>query len=125
MQQTKKLTTISYVVSTVMAVPFIISSIMKLINPPTVAEGFNHLGLPVDLRVPIGILELLCAVIFLTPRTCVLGAILLTGYLGGAILTHLRMSEPVYLQILFGIMIWGSLFLRYETLRNLIPFAKR
>ena len=99
----------------------LMSGIMKLLRPGFVVEGFHHLGIPDHLIVPIGILELTCTIIYLIPRTSVLGAILLTGYLGGAILTHLRVGEPVFAQAIFGVLVWGGLFLRDPRLRVLIP----
>jgi len=74
--------------------------------------------------VPLGILELACAVIYLIPRLSVLGAILLTGYIGGTILTHWRVGEMVYMQITLGILAWLGLYLREERLRALIPLRQ-
>jgi hypothetical protein len=99
----------------------LMSGVMKLARPGFVVEGFKHLGLPEHLIIPIGILELTCTIIYLIPRTFVLGGILLTGYLGGAILTHLRVGEAPFAQALFGVFIWGGLFLRDPRLRALIP----
>jgi uncharacterized membrane protein YphA (DoxX/SURF4 family) len=103
---------------------FIFSGAMKLVKPPPVVEGFVHLGIPQKLALPLGILELTCTIIYLIPRTSVLGAILLTGYLGGAILTHLRVGEPVFTHVILGVLIWSGLFLRDPRLRSLIPFRR-
>ena len=100
----------------------ILSASMKFIKPQPVVEGFTHLGIPERLALPLGILELTCAILYLIPGTSVLGAILLTGYLGGAILTHLRVGEPVYGPAVAGVLVWGGLFLRETRLRILIPF---
>ena len=100
------------------------SGAMKLVKPPGLAEGFAHLGLPVNLSLGLGILEIACTVIYVIPRTAVLGAILLTGYLGGAMLTHLRIGEPYFGQFLFGVLIWGGLYLRDRRVRALIPFRQ-
>ena len=97
------------------------SATMKFMKPAAVVEGFTHLGLPERLALPLGILELTCTVIYLIPRISVLGAILLTGYLGGAILAHLRIGEPVFTQAILGVLVWGGLFLREPRLRALIP----
>ncbi|HJW32496.1 MAG TPA: DoxX family protein [Holophagaceae bacterium] len=97
------------------------SAVMKLRKSPEVLQGFTHLGLPPSLILPLGILELACVIIYLIPRTAVLGAILVTGYFGGAMLTHLRVGEPVYSHVLFGMMIWGGLYLRDLRLRALLP----
>jgi len=103
----------------------LMSGVMKLVKPGFVVEGFQHLGLPEHLAIPLGILELTCTLVYLIPRTSVLGAILLTGYLGGAILTHLRIGEPVFSQVLFGVFIWGGLFLRDPRLRQLMPLRQK
>ena len=102
------------------------SAVMKLAKPPQVAEGFAHFAIPENLITPIGMLELACTVIYLIPRTAVLGAILLTGYLGGAIMTHLRVGElpNVAMISVFGVLLWGGLFLRDRRLRALIPFTR-
>ncbi len=97
------------------------SAVMKLRRTPEVLEGFTHLGLSHSLILPLGILELACVVVYLIPRTAVLGAILVTGYFGGAIVSHLRLGEPVYSHVLFGMMIWGGLYLRDLRLRALLP----
>jgi hypothetical protein len=86
-----------------------------------VIEGMGHLGLPETLMLPLGVLELFCVVVYLVPRTSVLGAILLAGYMGGAILTHLRVGEPVYAEIIIGMVIWLGLWLREPRLRALLP----
>lgn len=84
-------------------------------------EAFAKLGWPVSLLFGLGILEFACVVVYALPRTAILGAILLTGYLGGAIATCVRVGENVYLQIILGEMLWGGLYLRDPRLRALIP----
>jgi len=76
--------------------------------------------LPESLIMPLGIIELLCVVVYLVPQTSFLGAILLTGYVGGTIITHLRVGEPVYLNVIIGILIWVGLYLRRPRLRELV-----
>src|SRR5215475_5674660 len=76
---------------------FFVSAFFKLRGGPQVSEGFAHLGLPETLMLPLACLELSCVVVYLIPRTAVLGVILLTGYLGGAICTHMRVGDPFYL----------------------------
>jgi len=92
---------------------------MKLMRHPEVIKGMSHLGLPESLIMPLGVIELLCVVLYLVPKTSIFGAILFTGYVGGAIVTHLRMGEPVYLHIALGIVIWLGLYLRRPQLRQL------
>jgi hypothetical protein len=94
---------------------------MKLMKPASVVEGFAHLGYPESLALGLGIVELACVVVYLIPRTAVLGAILLTGYLGGATATHLRIGEPFFMAIVLGVLVWGGLYLRDDRLRVLIP----
>jgi DoxX-like family len=120
----KKMLWISYVLSALPALLLLFSGAMKLIGPPSVVEGFAHLGYDQGVALGIGIVELLCTVLYLIPRTSVLGAILLTGYLGGATATHLRIGEPFYAAVLLGVLVWGGLFLRDERLRVLIPLRK-
>jgi hypothetical protein len=86
-----------------------------------VEKGFAHLGLPESMIRPLGVLELSCVIIYLIPRTSVLGAILLAGYMGGAICTHWRVGEPFILQASLGILVWLGLYLREPRLRGLLP----
>ena len=109
------------IVSAVPVLMLIMSALMKFAKPPPVVEGFAHLGLSVTLAFGLGALELACTAIYLVPRTAALGAILLTGYLGGAIVTHLRVGDPFIGPIIFGVLIWAGLFLREPRLRALIP----
>ena len=99
--------------------------IIKFVKPAPVVEAFAHLGLPLTLANGLGILLLICTAIYVFPRTSVLGAILLTGYLGGAVATHLRVGDPLFSHILFptylGVMLWLGLYLRDDRLRVLIP----
>lgn len=103
---------------------FAFSAVMKFVPSPQLAEGFTHLQVPVSWAMPLGVLELSCLVIYLIPRTAVIGAILLTGYLGGAMLTHLRVGEPPVVHVILGIVLWGGLYLRDPRLRALIPLVR-
>ena len=94
---------------------------MKLMKPHGLEEGFAHLGYPMSLALGLGILELVCTVVYVIPRTSILGAILLTGYLGGATATHLRIGDPFFPPVIVGVLVWGGLFLRDQRLRALIP----
>lgn len=109
------------IISALPVLLLLFSGMMKLMKPPSVMEGFVRLGYPESLALGIGIVELACVAIYLVPRTSVLGAILLTGYLGGATATHLRIGEPVFAPIILGTMIWAGLFFRDVRLRALIP----
>ena len=98
---------------------------IKLMRIQPVVDSFTQLGIPVELARLVGTVELICLVLYCIPRTAVLGATLLTGYLGGAVLTHLRIGSPLLSHTLFpvylGIMLWGALWLRDLRVRVLIP----
>jgi len=100
------------VIAALIALLFLFSAFMKIKGGPEVAEGLRHLGLSESMLVPLAILEASCVVIYLIPPTAVLGAILLTGYIGGAICTHWRVGDPFYLHILLGILVWLALYVR-------------
>ena len=106
------------------ALLFIFSASMKLAHPPQLDEGFVHMQLPISWAFPLGVLELVCVAIYLIPRTAVIGAILLTGFVGGAMLTHLRVGEPPVVHVILGIVLWGGLYLRDPRLRALIPLVR-
>jgi uncharacterized membrane protein YphA (DoxX/SURF4 family) len=112
------------VMSALPALLLLFSGTMKLVHPPQLDEGFTHLGVPLTLAFGLGVLEVACTVVYLIPRTAVLGAILLTGYLGGAILTHLRIGEAFFGQAAFGVLVWGGLYLRDPRLRALLPLTR-
>ena len=98
---------------------------IKLMKIQPVVDSFAQLGIPVELARVVGTVELFCLVLYCIPRTAVLGAMLLTGYLGGAVLTHLRIGSPLVSHTLFpiyiGIMLWGALWLRDSRVRALVP----
>lgn len=104
----------------------IFDSIIKFLKPAPVLETFSHLSLPISLANPLGIILIVCALLYAIPQTSILGAILLTGYLGGAVCTHLRSGDPLFSHILFpvylGILVWLAIYLRDTRLRALIPF---
>ncbi len=120
----KKMLWAGYIMGILPVLMLLMSAVMKFVKPPPVVEGFAHLGLPESLALGLGILELICTVIYLVPQTSVLGAILLTGYLGGATVTHLRVGDPFLMPVLLGLLIWGGLFLRDSRLRTLIPLRR-
>lgn len=101
---------------------------IKLAGIKAVTDAMPQLGWPVALAAPLGIILLSCVALYAIPQTAVFGAILLTGYLGGAVATHLRVGDPLFSHILFpayvGAMIWGGLFLRDARVRALIPFRR-
>lgn len=123
-QPTGKVVWVGRVLSWLIALMFGFSAVMKFSGSPELAEGLNHLGFPMSLAIPLAILELTCVVIYLIPPTAILGAILLTGYLGGAICTHLRVGDPFYVQIVLGVLVWFAIWLRDNRLKELIPLRK-
>lgn len=111
---------------TVIPVLFLlVDGVMKLLQPQPVIDGMQLLGYPGGLAAGIGILLLTCLALYVVPRTSVLGAILLTGYLGGAVASNLRIEAPLFSHVLFpvyvGLLLWGGLYLREARLRALIP----
>ena len=120
----KKLLWTGRILSALPVLMFVFSAVMKFLKPAAVVEGFTHLGYSENLALGLGILELACTVIYVIPRTSVLGAILLTGYLGGAIATHLRVGDPYFSPVILGVLVWGGIFLREARLRVLIPLRR-
>jgi hypothetical protein len=116
---------VSYIVSAIPVLFLVSSGIAKLVQPAPVLQGFAQIGFAQSLVVRLGILELICTAVYLIPRTSVLGAILLTGYLGGATVTHLRVSDPKFVApVILGVFLWGGLFFRESRLRALIPLKR-
>jgi hypothetical protein len=103
-------------------------SIIKLMQIQPVIDTFRQMGIPENLATEIGVIGLVCTVLYAIPRTAVLGAILLTAMLGGAIASHVRIGSPLFSHVLFGVYLglfaWGGLFLREPRLRNLIPIIR-
>jgi hypothetical protein len=119
-----KIVWVGWVITGVLSLLLLFSVVMKLVGGPEVTEGLAHLGLPARLIVPLAILEAACTVLYLIPATSVLGAILLAGYMGGAICTHWRVGDPFYLQVLVAILIWVGIYLREPRLHALIPLRR-
>jgi len=114
------------IISALAVLNLLFAGVMKLVKPAGagVVEEFVRLGYAENVALGIGILELACTVVYVIPRTSILGAILLTGYLGGAVATHVRVGDPfvnVIAPIFIGAMIWGGLYLRDDRLRALLP----
>ena len=112
------------IMSWLTALFLLVDGVMKLFKPAVVVEATVKLGYAENIILPIGIVLTVCTILYLIPRTAVLGAILLTGYLGGAVATHVRVGEglfPISFPIIFGVLLWGGLYLRDNRLRTLIP----
>jgi len=116
---------IGRVISILLSLLFAMSAFMKMKHGPDVMQGMAHLGLPKSLITLLASVEISCAVIYAIPATAVLGAILLTGYIGGAILAHMRVGDPFFVQIGFGLFVWLGLYLRENRLKALLPLRKK
>jgi hypothetical protein len=105
------------------ALLLLFGGVMDLVKPPSVVEGTLKMGYPENVIFGLGITVLACTILYLIPRTAVLGAILLTGYLGGAVATHVRVNDlrSVPIPVLVAALLWGGLWLRDSRLRALIP----
>lgn len=113
------------VASALPGVGLIFSGVMKVThNPDLVKQFVGHLGFTEGAMTPIGLVEIACAILYLIPATSVLGAILLTGYLGGAIAVHVRLGEGFAPVLILGILVWAGLFLRDARIRALLPIRK-
>lgn len=109
------------VLSGLVGLAFLASAVGKFVGGAGLEDGFAHLGLPMEIQYPLAILELVIAIIYLVPQTAVLGAILLTGYIGGAICTHWRVGDVFIVQIVIGVLVWLGVFLRDRRLWALMP----
>jgi DoxX-like protein len=101
---------------------------MKVLQVPAAVEGTTKVGYPAGVILPLGIIQFICLAVYLIPRTRVLGAILWTGYLGGAVATHVRVGDPLFTHILFPVyvaaLLWGGLCLRDARLRAVVKGAR-
>jgi DoxX-like protein len=101
---------------------------VKLLQLQVAVEGTTQLGYPAGVVFGIGVVEIVCLALYVIPQTSVLGAILFTGYLGGAIATHVRIGSPLFTHVLFpiyvAVLLWGGLYAREDRLRFLIPIRR-
>ena len=111
-------------ISVLASLLFVVSAVMKLVGGAEVTQGMASLGLPPRMLLPLAILELACTVIYLIPATAVLGAVLLTGYIGGAICTHWRVGDLFLLHIGLGLFVWLGIYLREDRLKALLPLRR-
>jgi len=110
------------VISWLVSAAFLMSAVGKFVGGEQLTQGMAHLGLPDRMVKPLALLELSCVVIYLIPKTAVLGAILLAGYMGGAICTHWRVDDLFLVQIGLGVFAWLGVYLREPRLRAVLPF---
>lgn len=114
--------------STLAILFLLLDAVLKLVKPAEVVEGTSLLGYPESVITGLGITLLVCTILYIVPQTAILGAVLLTAYMGGAIATHVRVENPLFTHILFPTYLaafyWGGLFLREPRLRQLLPFRR-
>lgn len=120
----KKMLWTGRVISALPVLMLVFGGIMSFMKPPMVLQSVAHLGYPERLVIPLGILEIVCALVYAIPRTSVFGAVLLTAYFGGATATHVRIGEAFYMPVIFGVLVWIGLYLREDRLRALVPLRK-
>ena len=120
---------VGYVLTTLVALFLVFDTVMKVLRLAPAVQATTELGYPTATVLWIGIIELVCLGFYLVPRTSILGALLLTGYLGGAIATHVRVGSPLLSHVLFpiyiAVMLWGGVYLRERRLRELVPLRRR
>ena len=125
--QSKAMTWIGWILSILVALQFFMGAAISLIRPPAMAQEmakqFKIFGFTEEILPVLGIIMLVCAILYIIPRTAVLGAVLLTGYLGGAVVTHLRVHDVFVMPIIVGILAWLALYLRDQRVRALLPFC--
>jgi len=114
-------------VLSILAVLFMLfDSVGHIVKPAPVVQTFAQLGIPLHLAVTLGVIQLICIILYVIPQTAVLGAVLVTGYLGGAVAIHMRAGNPLFeciFPILIGILFWAGLLLRSPRLRAIFPFS--
>jgi hypothetical protein len=101
-----------------------LSAIAKLAHVPKIVDGIMRAGIPESAIVPIAVVEVACLTLYLLPRTVVLGAVLLTGFFGGAIVVHIIGRESIVALIFIGLFVWGGIYFRVPALQRLLPFRK-
>jgi len=116
------------IVSVLPVLFLVFDATIKLVGNPAVTQAFTQLGLPITLVTRIAALEVLCLILYVLPSTAVLGTVLLTGFLGGAVALHVRVADLLFSHVLFpvyvGVLLWGGLFLRDRRVRSLLPLRK-
>lgn len=122
------MTRAGYALSGLVTLFLVFDAALKLFAFEAVRDASGRLGWPAEAIVPIGVTLLISTLIYVHPKSAVLGAVLLTGYLGGAVATHARLGNPLFSHVLFGVylgvLIWGGLYLRMPALRALFPWRR-
>jgi len=117
----KKMFWIGWILSILPCLLLLMSASMKFIKPAGFAEGLEHMGWKESSMTVIGIVEIVCVILYLIPQTSVRGAILIVAYLGGAVATHVRVGDPFIIPIVVGVLIWLGLWFREPRLKALVP----
>lgn len=112
------------VISALPVLFMLFGAVFTFVKPDEARKGMLEHGYQEHHVIPIIIVELCCVILYVIPQTAVLGAILLTGYLGGATATHVRVNESWFFPVIFGILVWLGLYLRDPRLRDLVPLRK-
>lgn len=111
-----------WVLTVLVGLGLAMGGVMNVLGTQQAVEELAKYGYPPGVVAPLGVVVLVCVALYLVPQTAVLGAILLTGYLGGAVNTHVRAGEPWFLAVIAGILVWLPLYLRDARVRALVPF---
>lgn len=119
----KKMLWTGRILSALPSMLLLMSAVMKWMQPPAMVQGLGHYGWTASLAFKLGFVEFACTVLYWIPRTSILGAILLTGFLGGATATVVRVGDSFVMPVLMGVLVWGGLYLRDTRVRALIPFG--
>jgi hypothetical protein len=117
--QPKPITWAGWIFSVLASLPFLLGAVMDLSRNPMALEGLRKYGYPESIAVPMGVVSLVIAVLYLVPHTALIGAALMTAYLGGAVATHVRASEPFFMPLIVGLFPWLGLLLRDPRYRAL------
>ncbi|MEM9545625.1 MAG: DoxX family protein [Bacteroidota bacterium] len=118
---------ISYILQAVVSFMMLSSAAMNILRTEMAVQGATEMGIPSSSVFYLGIVLLISTMLYIVPRTTILGAILLTGWLGGAVSTHLIHNDPLFNQlfpVVFGVVVWLSIWLRSSSLRDMVPFKK-
>jgi hypothetical protein len=124
--ESKKLLWTGRILSILSILFMLFDSAGHLLKPIPVVQAFVQLDFPLRLSVVLGVIQLVCVIIYIIPRTAVLGAVLLTGYLGGAVAIHMRVGNPLFectFPLIIGIFFWAGLLLRDNRLRAIFPIS--
>lgn len=124
----KRMKWAGYALTGLVTLFLVMDTTMKLLQLDVVKTTMMELGWPADMALPLGVIMTVCTVLYVVPQTAVLGAVLLTAYLGGAVATHVRIGSPLFSHVLFGVyigvMMWGGVWLREPRLRALFPLRR-